>query len=93
MVTDLAARRSQSFVATHGDDHQGEHSYPVHDDEGDHRQCGECGLTFPVDEPACAEPALWVCPPCAVASHGGGSLQQRTIRTNGSLTQRTVFRR
>jgi hypothetical protein len=93
MVTDLPARPLLSFVPTLGDYQYDEHGYPVPDDEGDHRQCGECGFTFPVDEPARAEPAGWVCSPCAVASLGGGSLQQFTFRTNDCLTQRTVFRR
>lgn len=93
MVTDLPAHSSLSLVTTDGADHHGEHSYYVPDDEGDHRRCGRCGFTFPVDEPPRAEPGLSVCSPCAVASLGGGSLQQRTFRTDGSLTERTVFRR
>ena len=93
MVAELPAQPSLSLAPTHGGDRHGEHGHPVADDEGDHRRCGECGFTFPVDEPARAEPAWWVCPPCTVASLGGGSLQQGTFRTDGSLTQRTVFRR
>jgi hypothetical protein len=93
MVTDLPARPSLSLVTTDSDDRQGEASHPVRDNDGDHRRCGRCGFTFPVDEPPRAEPGLWVCPPCAVASLGGGSLQQQTFRTDGSLTERTVFRR
>jgi len=91
MVTDLPARPSLRLVATGADDHRSEDSHPVHADEGDHRKCGECGFTFPVDEPARAEPGRWVCPPCAVASLGGGSLQQRAVHLGGSPTLRTVF--
>jgi len=93
MVNDLPARPSLRLVPTDVDDQLGEHEHTVDDDEGDHRQCGRCGFTFPVDEPPRGEPGLWVCSPCAVASLGGGSLQQRTFRADSTLTERTVFRR
>jgi hypothetical protein len=91
MVADLPARPLLSLVATDADDHQGEGAHPVHVDEGDHRECGVCGFTFPVDEPARDEPARWVCPPCVVASLGGGSLQQRAVHVGGSTTLRMVY--
>jgi len=91
MVTDLPARTSLSLVTADGDDHHGGHGDSVPDDDGNHLQCGECGFTFPVDDPTDAEPPWWVCSPCAVASLGGGSLQRRAVQFGGSTTLRTVF--
>ena len=91
MVTDLPARPLLTLVTTKGDKDQADNGRPALDDDGDLRQCGRCGFTFPVDDAARAEPARWVCPPCVVASLGGGSLQQRAVHLGGSTTQRTVF--
>jgi len=91
MVTDLPARPSLKLVT--GDERRAEQHHPVYDDSGDLHRCGECGYTFIVDEPASAESVSWLCPPCSMASLGGGSLQQRTIDAGGALTRQTVFRR